>query len=295
MMSIGMHCRLLGRPGRITALQRFLDHIAHHMTRCGSAAAWTLRGTGKPPPLPLQEQSPGRPMALTLEQLNQARPKKPPACWTACTNTRPGLPKLRWPSGPSVQLAQLKHTHGAGAERGGHRAQLALIRAHPELAGKAMVDNSLTAESTNEQSKAGLTHCTPKSLRASSNSTRTTTPSFGFPFILAVRGPRGTGPDQGRDHRHLRAPPATTPTLSCQECLRNIHRIAEIRLNDKFGVTPDWATRVGLAGKALAQHSDPGFAEQGQLTVTYLTDAHRACAQRISMDMRECGLRHRAH
>ena len=30
MMSIGMHCRLLGRPGRITALQRFLDHVAKH-------------------------------------------------------------------------------------------------------------------------------------------------------------------------------------------------------------------------------------------------------------------------
>ena len=30
MMSIGMHCRLLGRPGRIVALQRFLDYIAHH-------------------------------------------------------------------------------------------------------------------------------------------------------------------------------------------------------------------------------------------------------------------------
>ena len=30
MMSVGMHCRLLGRPGRITALQRFLDHVAKH-------------------------------------------------------------------------------------------------------------------------------------------------------------------------------------------------------------------------------------------------------------------------
>ncbi|MDP9898026.1 allantoinase PuuE [Variovorax ginsengisoli] len=30
MLSIGMHCRLLGRPGRITALQRFLDHVARH-------------------------------------------------------------------------------------------------------------------------------------------------------------------------------------------------------------------------------------------------------------------------
>ena len=30
MMSVGMHCRLLGRPGRITALQRFLDYIGQH-------------------------------------------------------------------------------------------------------------------------------------------------------------------------------------------------------------------------------------------------------------------------
>ncbi len=39
----------------------------------------------------------------------------------------------------------------------------------------------------------------------------------------------------------------------------------------------------------LAQHSEPGYAEKGQLTVTYLTDAHRACAQRISHWMRDCG------
>ncbi len=37
MMSIGMHCRLLGRPGRITALQRFLDHVAQH------ADVWVCR------------------------------------------------------------------------------------------------------------------------------------------------------------------------------------------------------------------------------------------------------------
>ena len=44
----------------------------------------------------------------------------------------------------------------------GRDAQLALIRAHPELAGKAMVSKTLTAESTNEQGKAGLTDCTPE-------------------------------------------------------------------------------------------------------------------------------------
>jgi N-carbamoyl-L-amino-acid hydrolase len=41
--------------------------------------------------------------------------------------------------------------------------------------------------------------------------------------------------------------------------------------------------------ETLAQHSDPGFAENAQLTVTYLTDAHRACAQQISQWMRDCG------
>jgi peptidoglycan/xylan/chitin deacetylase (PgdA/CDA1 family) len=37
MMSIGMHCRLLGKPGRIVALQKFLDHVAKH------AHVWVAR------------------------------------------------------------------------------------------------------------------------------------------------------------------------------------------------------------------------------------------------------------
>jgi N-carbamoyl-L-amino-acid hydrolase len=63
----------------------------------------------------------------------------------------------------------------------------------------------------------------------------------------------------------------------------------EIRLNDKFGVTPTLGNQVWDWQEKLSQHSDPGFAEKGQLTVTYLTDAHRACAQRISTNMREAG------
>jgi N-carbamoyl-L-amino-acid hydrolase len=77
--------------------------------------------------------------------------------------------------------------------------------------------------------------------------------------------------------------------LSWDECIRQIHRIAEIRLNDKFGVTPTLGNDVWDWQEKLAQHSDVGYAEHGQLTVTYLTDAHRACAQRISHWMKECG------
>jgi N-carbamoyl-L-amino-acid hydrolase len=39
----------------------------------------------------------------------------------------------------------------------------------------------------------------------------------------------------------------------------------------------------------MSQYSDPGYLEKGQLTVTYLTDAHRACAAFISSTMRDCG------
>jgi N-carbamoyl-L-amino-acid hydrolase len=74
-----------------------------------------------------------------------------------------------------------------------------------------------------------------------------------------------------------------------QECLRNIHRIVEIRLNDKFGVEPIIGNLVWDWHEALAAYTDPGYAEKGQLTVTYLTDAHRACAAQIKIQMLECG------
>jgi hypothetical protein len=52
MMSIGMHCRLLGRPGRITALQRFLDHIAQPRQGVGGPAHRHCPPLGAAPPRP---------------------------------------------------------------------------------------------------------------------------------------------------------------------------------------------------------------------------------------------------
>jgi N-carbamoyl-L-amino-acid hydrolase len=46
------------------------------------------------------------------------------------------------------------------------------------------------------------------------------------------------------------------------ECLRNIHRIAEIRLNDKFGVEPVLGNLVWDWQRSLAQHSDPGLCRE---------------------------------
>jgi 2-oxo-4-hydroxy-4-carboxy-5-ureidoimidazoline decarboxylase len=65
--------------------------------------------------------------------------------------------------------------------------QLALIRAHPELAGRAMVRNELTADSTKEQSGAGLTACSPDEYAKLVDLNARYGAKFGFPFILAVR------------------------------------------------------------------------------------------------------------
>jgi len=80
------------------------------------------------------------------------------------------------------------------------------------------------------------------------------------------------------------------PDFEIAECLRNIHRIAEIRIQDKFAESLELGNQVWDWAERLSTHSDPGYAERGELTVTYLTDAHRACAQRLSHWMREeCG------
>ena len=228
-------------------------------------------------------------MALTLEQLNSATPADALAMLDGLYEHSPWIAEAALQQRPFRSLSQLKHAMVQVLTAAPVDAQLALIRAHPELAGKAMVAKSLTAESTNEQNKAGLTACTPDEFARIQQLNADYNARFGFPFILAVRGPRGLGlPKQEiidtfarrLDHH---------PDFERAEALRNIHRIAEIRLNDKFGYEPTLGNDVWDWQEKLAQHSDEGFAEKGQLTVTYLTDAHRACAQRISHWMRDCG------
>lgn len=65
--------------------------------------------------------------------------------------------------------------------------QLELIRAHPDLAGKAQVAGKLTADSTEEQSKAGLDQCTADEFEKFQSLNDSYKEKFGFPFIMAVR------------------------------------------------------------------------------------------------------------
>jgi N-carbamoyl-L-amino-acid hydrolase len=228
-------------------------------------------------------------MPLTLEQLNAADAAEAARLLDGLYEHSPWIAQQALTQRPFRSLAHLKQAMADIVREAGEARQLALIRAHPELAGKAMVARTLTSESTNEQSQAGLTNCSPEEFARIQQLNAGYNAKFGFPFILAVRGPRGTG--LGRQQiidsfaRRLENPVG----FERAEALRNIHRIVELRLNDKFGVEPALGNLVWDWQEQLARHSDPGYAEKGQLTVTYLTDAHRAAARQIVDTMRESG------
>ncbi|WP_333705965.1 2-oxo-4-hydroxy-4-carboxy-5-ureidoimidazoline decarboxylase [Ottowia beijingensis] len=228
-------------------------------------------------------------MPITLDQLNAASPEEAARMLDGLYEHTPWIAAEALKERPFQSLAHLKHAMAQALARGTAEQQLALIRAHPELAGKAMVAQTLTAESTHEQGQAGLTDCTPEEFARIQQLNADYNARFGFPFILAVRGPRGTGLTKAQIIDTFARRLGNHPEVERAEALRHIHRIAEIRLADRFGAEPVLGNQVWDWHEALARHSDPGFAEHGQLTVTYLTDAHRACAAQISEVMRAAG------
>lgn len=227
---------------------------------------------------------------ITLAQLNGASREEFAHLLDGTYEHSPWIAMRAWERRPFSTLAALKQALVATVRDSSREEQLQLIRSHPELAGKAMVAKTLTAESTNEQGKAGLTQCTPAEFDLIQSLNARYNEKFGFPFILAVRGPRGAGLGKRAIIEAFQRRVNNHPDFEFAEALRNIHRIAEIRLDDKFGTEPTLGHQVWDWAEALAQHSDPGFAEQGQLTVTYLTDAHLAVTRTLVDWMKsECG------
>ncbi len=228
-------------------------------------------------------------MPLTLAELNRAAPAEFGVLLDGIYEHSSWIAEAAAAQRPFATLAQLKRALVEVLRGAGRDAQIALIRAHPELAGKAMVAKTLTAESTGEQGRAGLTSCTPaefarlQALNAAYNA------KFGWPFTVAVRGPRGIGLTRHAIIASFERRLANHPAFELAECLRNIHRIAEIRLDDRFGQAPMLGNRVWDDAEQLATYSEPGFAEGGELTVTYLTDAHRAAAAWLRDRMLGCG------
>lgn len=103
--------------------------------------------------------------------------------------------------------------------------QLALIRAHPHLAGKAAIRGELTAESTREQAGAGLDACTADEFARLTELNARYNARFGFPFILAVKGYDRRGIIAAFEARVTR-----TREEEHAENLRQIARIARVRL-----------------------------------------------------------------
>ena len=228
-------------------------------------------------------------MTLTLQQLNGAPSDEAAKLLDGIYEHSPWIAAEALKQHPFATLAALKYAMTHVVSQASREQQISLIRAHPELAGKAMVSNDLTAESTNEQSKAGLTNCSPQEFEKLQQLNADYNNKFGWPFILAVRGPRGAGLTREQIITTFERRLSGHPDFELHECLRNIHRIAEIRLNDKFGEQPELGNELWDWHEALSIHSDTGFKELGQLTVTYMTDAHKACAQELAQRMRECG------
>ena len=228
-------------------------------------------------------------MSFTLDQLNAASAKEAAAMLDGLYEHSPWIAQQALRLRPFGSLAHLKHACAVALDASAREAQLALIRAHPELAGKAMVDATLTPESTGEQKLAGLTRCTQPEYDKLQQLNADYQARFGWPFILAVRGPRGTGLSKREIIETFERRVLAQPEQELRECLRQIHRIAELRVNDKFDAHPLLGNEVWDWHEQLARHSDVGFAEKGQLTVTYLTPAHQACAREISARMVDCG------
>ncbi|MEO3689848.1 2-oxo-4-hydroxy-4-carboxy-5-ureidoimidazoline decarboxylase [Roseateles paludis] len=224
-------------------------------------------------------------MALTLDALNAASSGDFVELLDGTYEHSPWIAERAAAARPYLTLAALKVALARVVREASIDEQLALIRAHPELAGKAAVAGVLTAESTNEQHKAGLTACTPEEFATLQRLNADYNAKFGFPFILAVRGPRGTGLTRqeiiSTFERRLRA----HPDLERAECLRQIHRIAEIRLADKFGAEPKLGQQLWDWAAELARHSD----DAEWLTCLYGTPAHTAVAEQLMAWMRDSG------
>ncbi|MDD5335475.1 MAG: 2-oxo-4-hydroxy-4-carboxy-5-ureidoimidazoline decarboxylase [Rhodoferax sp.] len=229
-------------------------------------------------------------MPLTLEQLNAASALEAAAWLGGLYEPSPWVIEGALARRPFLSLAHLKYVMADIVRHAGRDRQLALVRAQPELAGQAMVGNTQTPESGHEPDQAGLTQCTAAELAKIQRLNADYNAKFGFPLVLAAPGPTGLGLTRSEIIATFERRLDNPADFELLECLRNIDRIAEIRLNDKLGVTPELGNQVWDWAQRLATHSEAAYADRGELTVTYLSDAHRAVAQRLAHWMRaDCG------
>lgn len=121
--------------------------------------------------------------------------------------------------------AALAKVFAASVDRAGDEVKLALIRAHPDLAGRAAVRGELTPESSAEQASAGIDQCTKGEFEKFQSLNRRYRDRFGFPFVMAVRGSNRHDILAAFERRL-----GNTPEAEVRTAIAEIHKIARLRL-----------------------------------------------------------------
>lgn len=218
MMSVGLHCRLIGRPGRIMALKRFIDYAKSHEAvwfarRIDIARHWQQHH--KP------EQR-DRPTVLDRHEFVQRFGGVfEHSAWIA-----EGAFDLEL--GPAHDTAIGLHNALARVFRSAdHAARLGVLTAHPDLAGKLAAAKRLTAESTVEQASAGLDMLSDDERETFERLNDAYTKKFGFPFIIAVKGH-----DKAQILAAFGERVENSNEIEFTEACRQVERIALLRLKD---------------------------------------------------------------
>ena len=220
MLSVGLHCRLAGRPGRTAALQRFLDYLGRHdgvwvTRRCDIARHWVARH----PPAGGYRPS-AMPRGLFVEVFG------------GVFEHSPRIAEIAHRSRLSVRHDTAAGLHEAmvAAMRGlSDSAKHALVRRHPDLAPRLAAGAALTPDSVTEQAAAGLDRLSEAELARFDALNAAYKARFGFPYILAVRG--RTKAEVLADFETRLDNDATT---EFETALREIEAIALLRLKDRI-------------------------------------------------------------
>jgi len=180
MMTVGLHCRLVGRPGRAAALQRFIDYVKSHdsvwlPTRGEIAAHWRATHPYRPPAL--------RPGRMSRDEFV--------ARFGGVFEHSPWIAERAFELelGPAHDSAGgLHHALARIFRSASEEERLGVLKAHPDLAGKLAQARRLTKESAAEQASAGLDALTDEERETFNRLNTAYVGKFGFPFIIAVRG-----------------------------------------------------------------------------------------------------------
>ena len=180
MLSIGLHARLAGRPGRAAALARFLDYVQSKSDvwvarRLDIARHWIKTHPPKGGYVPSR-----LPRALFLERFGDIFEHSPGIVEAA---HRAGLTVANDDTASGLHRALVVQMRALPRD-----AKIALIKAHPDLAGKLAQAQQMTSDSATEQGSAGLDRLTATELTRFTELNDAYKARFGFPFIMAVKG-----------------------------------------------------------------------------------------------------------